>query len=75
MLGWGADQGKSTHAQYNYCIFSSLELTDSLQPVHLHLQVPSRWRNRVADTLLPDLAEHCQPPILMQLHEHRLAHK
>ncbi|XP_067402604.1 coiled-coil domain-containing protein 162-like [Emydura macquarii macquarii] len=37
--------------------------------------VPSRWRNRVADTLLPDLAEHCQPPILTQLHEHRLAHK
>ncbi|KAM9156376.1 coiled-coil domain-containing protein 162-like [Pangshura tecta] len=37
--------------------------------------VPSRWKNRVIDALLPDLAEHTQPPILMQQHEHRLAQK
>ncbi|CAM5100514.1 unnamed protein product [Eretmochelys imbricata] len=28
--------------------------------------VPSRWRNRVIDAFLPDLAEHTQPPSLMQ---------
>ncbi|XP_074803677.1 coiled-coil domain-containing protein 162-like [Natator depressus] len=28
--------------------------------------VPSRWRNRVIDALLPDLAEHAQPPSLMK---------